>query len=252
VALAGRSVLRGVSVDLWPGEMLGLIGPNGAGKSTFLRAATGLIPIQTGTIAIKGHPLADFSRRELASAVAVVQQLPEAPATMRVGELVLLGRNPYLGLLGRESSRDYAAVDAAMRRAGCEHLAERPLGTLSGGQRRRAFIARALAQDPQLLLLDEPTANLDVQAQCEILELLRTLAADGAGVLIVMHDLTMAATYCDRLALLAEGRVLACGTPGEVVTAATVHEVYGERVTVIHRNERGAPIVVPAILEDGP
>jgi iron complex transport system ATP-binding protein len=252
VALAGRSVLRGVALDVWAGEVLGLIGPNGAGKSTFLRAVTGVVPPTGGSIAIDGRPVTDFSRRELACGVAVVQQLPEAPTTMRVAELVLLGRNPHLGLLSRESNRDYAAVEAAMRRAGCEYLAERTLGTLSGGQRRRAFIARALAQEPQLLLLDEPTANLDVQAQCEILELLRTLAADGAGVLIVMHDLTMAAAYCDRLALLADGRVLTCGTPNEVVTAATVQEVYGDRVTVIHRNGRGAPIVVPAILEDEP
>src|SRR5207248_8023728 len=135
--------------------------------------------------------------------------------SMTVADLVMLGRNPHLGLLDRESARDRAAVADAMRRAGCEAFAARPLGTLSGGERRRAFIARALAQEPALLLLDEPTANLDVQAQAEILELLRALAAAGVGVLVALHDLTLATAYCDRLVLIADGRVVAAGTPAE-------------------------------------
>ena len=128
-------------------------------------------------------------------------------------------------------------------------LAERALGTLSGGQRRRAFIARALAQEPALLLLDEPTANLDVQAQGETFELLRQLAAEGVGVLVAVHDLTLAAAYCDRVVLLHEGRIVAVGTPAEVITADIVHRVYGAHVDVIHHPVHGAPIVVPARLE---
>jgi iron complex transport system ATP-binding protein len=248
-SLDGQPVLHEVSLSVAAGEGVGLIGPNGAGKSTFVRAATALVPLTAGSIEVDGHPLAALRQRELARLVAVVQQLPEAPATMRVAELVLLGRNPHLGLLARESARDFAAAAAAMRRAGCEAFADRPLGTLSGGERRRAFIARALAQEPRLLLLDEPTANLDVEAQCETFELLRTLAADGVGVLVVAHDLTLAAAYCDRLVLLARGRVVATGTPAEVLTAANVAHVYGDRVAVVTSPQHRVPLVVPAILE---
>jgi iron complex transport system ATP-binding protein len=137
-----------------------------------------------------------------------------------------------------------------MRRAGCAELANRELGTLSGGERRRAFIARALAQQPRLLLLDEPTANLDAQAQAEICDLLRELAAGGVGVLVVLHDLTLAAAYCDRLVLLAGGRVVASGAPAEVVTAEHVRRVYGQRVAVLRHPETGLPLVVPAAVEE--
>jgi iron complex transport system ATP-binding protein len=246
VRIGDASIVRGVSLDVRRGEVLGLIGPNGAGKSTLLRAATGLLPLAHGTVEVAGAPLTQLDRRARAQAIAVVQQLPEAPSTMRVAELVLLGRNPHLGLLARESAHDYSVAQDAMERAGCADLADRMLGTLSGGQRRRAFIARALAQEAPLLLLDEPTTNLDVQAQCEIFELVRDLAAAGAGVLVVVHDLTLAATYCDRLVLLANGSVVAEGAPSEVVTSAHVTRVYGDRVTVINDPSHAAPIVVPA------
>lgn len=256
-SLDGQPVLREVSLAVSAGEVVGLIGPNGAGKSTFVRAATALVPLTAGSIEVDSQPLAALRPQALARIVAVVQQLPEAPASMRVAELVLLGRSPHLGLLSRESARDFAAARAAMRRAGCEAFADRALGTLSGGERRRAFIARALAQEPRLLLLDEPTANLDVEAQCEMFELLRTLAADGssppsagkAGVLVVAHDLTLAAAYCDRLVLLAQGRVVASGTPAEVLTATNVAAVYGNRVAVLAGPQHRVPLVVPAILE---
>ena len=249
VALDGQPVLAGVDLELHAGELLGLVGPNGAGKTTLLRAATALVPLAGGRIAIHGRSVLDTGRRELARSVAVVQQLPEAPATMLVAELVLLGRNPHLGLLGRESAHDYAVAQDAMRRAGCERFAERPLGTLSGGERRRAFIARSLAQQPALLLLDEPTANLDPEAQGETFELLRELAAGGVGVLAVVHDLTLAAAYCDRIALLHTGRIVASGAPKEALTAQTVARVYGSRVTVMPHPRSGAPMVVPAVLE---
>src|SRR5690606_12256890 len=143
---------------------------------------------------------------------------------------VLLGRYPHLGPLGRESASDYRIAHEAMMRAGCLAFAERALGTLSGGERRRAFIARALAQEPRLLFLDEPTANLDARAQGEIAELLRRLAAEGVGVLAVLHDFTLAAAYCDRLVLLDGGHVVAEGAPLEVITPEHVARVYGEQV----------------------
>ncbi len=249
VDLGGRPVLRGVDLEVRAGEVVGLLGPNGAGKSTFLRAVTRLVPLAGGEIEVEGTRVDRVSRRDLARAVAVVQQLPEAPGSLLVEELVLLGRNPHLGLLARESPRDYAVAADAMRRAGCEEFAHRPLDTLSGGQRRRAFLARALAQEPRLLLLDEPNANLDVQAQAEAFELLRSLAGEGVGVLVAVHDLTLAAAYCDRVAMLVDGRVIASGVPSEVVTSEVVARVYGDRVMVIPHPQSGAPVVVPVVME---
>ena len=248
VTLRRTPILQGVDLTLDSGEVAGLIGPNGAGKTTFIRAATGILPLDRGAIEVDGRPLAGLGRGGIARRIAVVQQLPEAPSSMLVEELVLLGRSPHLGLLAHESARDYAAAAEAMRRAGCDALASRPLGTLSGGQRRRVFIARALAQEPRLLILDEPTANLDVQAQAEIFEVLRALATEGVGVLVAVHDLTLAAAYCDRLVLLEGGRVAAAGPPHEVVTAGMVARVYGDRVEVIPHPSTGAPVVIPAAM----
>lgn len=247
VNLGGTPVVANVDFEVHPGEVFGLVGPNGAGKSTLLRAATGLLPLAAGDVTIEGAPLASTSRRDLARRVAVVQQLPEAPPAMTVEELVLLGRTPHLGLLARESPRDLAIAADSMVRAGCETLAGRHLGTLSGGQRRRAFIARGLAQEPALLLLDEPTSNLDPQAQAEIFLLLRALACEGVAVLVVVHDLTLAAAYCDRVALLHEGRVSALGVPREVFTEERVQRVYGPLVSVIAHPVTGLPVITPAV-----
>ena len=244
--LGGRAVLRGVDVTVAAGEVVGLVGPNGAGKTTLLRAVSGVLSYKQGSISLDGVPIEGRSRSELARSLAVVQQLPEAPETMQVAELVLLGRFPHLGLLGRESSVDYLAADRAMARAGCLDLATRPLETLSGGERRRAFIARALAQETSLLLLDEPTANLDASAQAEVMGVLRELAGAGAGVLVVLHDLTLAAAFCDRVILLDAGLVLAEGAPAEVITSELVRSAYGPYVAVIADPRSGAPVVVPS------
>lgn len=252
VEIEGTRILDDANVEVSAGEVLGLVGPNGAGKSTLLRAVTGALPLAAGRVSLAGQPLGSRDRRDVAREVAVVQQLPEAPPTMRVEELVLLGRYPHLGLFGRESASDYRVAQEAMDRAGCLAFAGRELGTLSGGERRRAFIARALAQTPRLLLLDEPTANLDAEAQAEIFELLRALAADGVGILVVVHDLTLAAAYCDRLALIHRGRVVATGNPGDVITSANVRSVYGPHVSVVEHPVTGAPIVVPAVLDGVP
>jgi iron complex transport system ATP-binding protein len=239
-------VVDRVSFEVHPGELIGLVGPNGAGKTTLLRAATGIVPLIEGSVELEGAPLGGRSRREVARRVAFVQLLPEAPPAMTAEELVLLGRPPHLGLLARESARDRAIAVEAMRRAGCEALAARALATLSGGERRRAFIARALAQEPALLLLDEPTANLDPQAQAELCLLLRGLAAEGVALLVVVHDLTLAAAYCDRVALLHQGRVVALGPPREVLTEARVQLVYGPLVNVITHPRTGLPVITPA------
>ncbi len=249
VELGGQAILRDVEVRVGRGEVVGLVGPNGAGKSTLLRVVTGLLDPSAGEVAIGGDALDALPRRELARRVAVVQQLPEAPATMRVRDLVVLGRHPHLGLLANESRHDFDVAAEAMRRAGCDQFADRELGSLSGGERRRAFIARALAQEAPLLLLDEPTSNLDAHAQVEILELVTELAAGGSGVLLVVHDLTLAAAYCDRVVLLDRGEVVAEGPPSEVVTSDRVQQVYGSGVTVLPHPASGAPVVIPSRLE---
>lgn len=246
VRLGGNAVLDDVSLELQAGEFLGVIGPNGAGKSTLVRAATGIVPLEAGEVLIEGRALHSYSSQALARRVAVVQQLPEAPATMTVTELVALGRTPHLGFLTRESARDRTVVMQAMERAGCAALAERTLGTLSGGQRRRAFVARALAQEPAILLLDEPTANLDPNAQAELCILVRALVESGVAVLAVIHDLTLAAAFCDRLVLLDAGGVVASGRPVEVLTEARLRETYGALVSVITHPETGLPVVTPA------
>lgn len=246
VLIGARALVDGVSLEVAAGEVVGLVGPNGAGKSTLMRAATGG-RVGSGEIRVNGRALGTYAKRDLFRILAVVQQLPEAPASMTVRDLVLLGRFPHLGLLGRESARDLAVVEASIARAGCEAFADRTLGTLSGGERRRAFIARALAQEPRLLLLDEPTANLDAEAQAEILALLRRLAGEGVGVLVVLHDLSYAAAYCDRLVLMHEGRLVVEGPPARVVTAEHINAVYGRHVRVLPHPEGGAPLVVPAL-----
>lgn len=246
VRIGDRALVSDVALTVDRGEVVGLVGPNGAGKSTLLRAISGVQPSE-GSVAIEGRPAAEFDRREFARRVAVVQQLPEAPPSMLVRDLVLLGRHPHLGWFEHESARDHQIARLAMTRAGCIEFADRELGTLSGGERRRAFIARGVAQEPALMLLDEPTANLDAGAQTEVCELLRELAAADVGVLVVLHDLTLAAAYCDRVALLADGQVLDSGPPSDVITDEQVARMYGPGVTVLRHPDHGRPIIVPTV-----
>lgn len=245
VRIGERVIVQDIDIEVHTGEIVGLVGPNGAGKSTLLRALSGG-RLAAGEVTLRGTPLAALGRRERARLLAVVEQLPEAPAAMTVTELVSLGRYPHLGLLRQPSTRDRDVVDAAMRRSGCDAFAGRPIGTLSGGERRRAFIARALAQEAQLLLLDEPSANLDAEAQATLFDLLRDLAAEGVGILIVVHDLTSAAASCDRLILMHHGQVLATGVPREVITPEHVLVAYGPHVAVLPHPTSGTPIVIPA------
>jgi cobalamin transport system ATP-binding protein len=242
VELGRRTIVDGVSFSVEHGEWVTLIGPNGAGKSTLLRALAGLVD-HRGTVALDGQPLRRLGRRELARRLAVVPQVPLMPAGMTIREYVLLGRTPYVSYAGREGRRDHSAVEQALARLDLAGLAERQLGTLSGGERQRAVLARALAQEAPLLLLDEPTTALDAGRQQEALELIDALRLDaGLTVVAAMHDLTLAGQYAPRLLLLSGGRIVAQGAAAEVLTEALVAEHYGARVRVVE----GAVIPVRA------
>ena len=243
VELGGRPVVDRVSATVADGEWLALIGPNGAGKTTLLRAIARLVPF-AGDIALAGRPAQELSRGELSRLVAVVPQDPSTPPWMTVAEYVLLGRTPHLGPLAKEGSRDRDAAARALGRLDLLELANRRLGTLSGGEKQRAVVARALAQEARVVLLDEPTAALDIGHQQQALELLDGLRAEsGLTLVAAMHDLTLASQYADRMLLLDDGRVVADGTPADVLTEAAIAEHYGAAIDVVAVGDRIA--VVP-------
>jgi iron complex transport system ATP-binding protein len=243
VTLGGARVLADVSATVGDGEWVGVIGPNGAGKTTLLRAIAGLVP-HDGTIAIGGSRVSETRRRELSRRVALVPQDPLMPSEMTVAEYVLLGRTPYVPYFGAERRADVDAVSRALERLDLHAHASRRLGTLSGGERQRALLARALAQQAPLLLLDEPTAALDVGRQQQVLELVDELrAAHGLTVLAAMHELTLAGQFADRLVLLDSGRVVADGAAADVLTPELVERHYGASVRVVDDAEHGVAVV---------
>ncbi|HET7368027.1 MAG TPA: ABC transporter ATP-binding protein [Gaiella sp.] len=248
VRLGGREVVRGVTADIEEGEWVVLIGPNGAGKTSLLRAVAGLLPCG-GTVSLQGTRLDALGRRERAQRLALVPQEPRTPPWLTVGEYVLMGRTPYLRPLAREGEPDREAAARALARLDLEELAERTLGTLSGGERQRAVVARALAQEASIVLLDEPTASLDIGHQQQALDLLDILREEGGLTLVAaMLDLTLAAQSADRVLLLDAGQVVADGAPAAVLTEDALARHYGARVRVVALDEglavlpaRGAP-----------
>ena len=241
-AYAGREVLREVSLELRPGEMTALLGRNGAGKSTLLRLLSGALTPTRGTVTLQGRPLATLPRKEVARRLAVVPQELHVPFAFSVREVVSLGRTAHVPFLQGESARDRRAVEEAIALLELAELAERPYNTLSGGERQRAVMAMAVAQQPSVLLLDEPTVHLDLAHQLEVLKLVRRLHAEGGlTVLAAVHDLNLAALLFDRLLLLDVGRIVADGPPAEVLTAETIHAVFGAAVHVFPHPTTGAP-----------
>jgi iron complex transport system ATP-binding protein len=243
VSLGGARVVDEVSAEVAPAEWVTLIGPNGAGKSTLLRAIAGLVSHE-GSITLDGAEVTSLPRREVAQRLAFVPQAPLLPPEMKVHEYVLLGRTPHTGAFGYESKRDLEAIQEALERLDLAPFAARPLRTLSGGERQRVVLARALAQDAPLLLLDEPTAALDVGRQQQVLELVAELRERGGlTVISAMHDLTLAAQYADRLLLLSKGKLVADGPPGEIVTEELISEHYGARVRVIEEDGYAVAVI---------
>lgn len=225
---APRPALQGVSLAVAPGTTTAIVGPNGSGKSTLLRLLLGTLAPATGEIYYEDRRLGGWSRRELARAIGVVPQREELAFPLTIRELVAMGRYPHLRTWQREGDADRRAIANALTRCDVAHLADRPLDTLSGGELQRARIARALAQQPRTLTLDEPTAALDIRHEMAIFELLHTLATqEGVTVILVTHNLNLAARYADQLLLLDQGRTAALGTPTQVLTHETLEEVYG-------------------------
>jgi iron complex transport system ATP-binding protein len=238
-------VLRDVACRVAPGEFVGVIGPNGSGKSTLLKLMSGYLRPWRGRVTIEGQAAERMSRAALGRVVAVVPQDTAVTLPFSVMEMVLLGRTPHGSGFAFEDERDLAAARRAMERTATWSLAHRRVTELSGGERQRVILARALAQEPRILLLDEPAAFLDIRHEVEMYDLLRDLQRGGMTVVSVLHDLNIAALYCDRLILLANGTVAGNGTPGEVITYATITAVYGTEVYVALNDVTGAINVLP-------
>ncbi|MCG8654086.1 ABC transporter ATP-binding protein [Yimella sp. NH-Cas1] len=226
----GRTdVLHGVDMVAREGRVTGLVGPNGSGKTTLLRLLFGALRPAEGEVLIGDRPLAQFDRTELARSMAVVVQEDSGDTALSVAEVVLLGRLPHHSALGRYSDSDHAIALDALRRVGAAHLVDRDLSELSGGERQRVMVARALTQQPRYLLMDEPTNHLDIHFQHEILQLTEL----SQTAVVVLHDLNLAARYCDDLVVLQSGHVVASGTPEDVLTTELIKDVYGVRATIV-------------------
>ena len=251
---AARPAVDDISLSVIPGRLLAVVGPNGAGKTTLLRLLSGALVAQAGQVRLDDRPLRELPDRLRARALAVVPQAESSPFPVTVREMVAMGRYPHLGPWERAGSLDLAVVDHALERCAVGHLGDRQLASLSGGERQRARIARALAQEAPVLLLDEPTGGLDLRFRMELFHLLRELRADGLAVLVITHDLNLAARFADRLLLLDRGRARARGTPEEVLSGDTLEEVYEWPLRLVPHpgpgSDTGAPQTVPLRKDD--
>lgn len=240
-----HSVLRHINLNVSRGEVLALVGPNGAGKSTLIRVASGGLAPTTGRVRVEDVDLRHLSSEQRARRVAVVPQAVHLPPAFTALETVLMGRTPHLGWLGHESDADREIALASMTRTSTAEFAQRRVGELSGGEQQRVLIARALTQSAPILLMDEPTAHLDLKHQSGILDLVRGLAhQERLAVLLVLHDLNLAAQYADRVALLANGELRALGKPEAVLTADRLGPAYGLPVNVFAHPVNGKPLVL--------
>ncbi|MBV6391853.1 MAG: putative siderophore transport system ATP-binding protein YusV [Anaerolineales bacterium] len=241
----GHQVLHNLSLEVKNGEVLALIGPNGAGKSTIIRAASGVIP-STGSVRTNGDDFHALDPMKRAKYIAVVPQAISLPPAFTVWETVLMGRTPYLGFMGNASSHDEELARQSLTRVHAVNLSDRRVGELSGGEAQRILLARALCQSTPILLLDEPTAHLDLQYQVSLLELIRELAhKENLAVLIALHDLNLAARYADRVALLVGGKLNAIGNPRDVLTPEKISNAYCLPIHVVEHPFMDAPLVLP-------
>lgn len=237
--------LKDVAFSIPAGEFFGIAGPNGSGKTTLLKLMDGLLKPDSGTIMYRGRSVQEFSRKEIAKSIAYVSQEHELPFAFTVEESVIMGRYPHLGILGLEGERDYQIAEKAMKTAGVYSLKNRLVTELSGGEKQRVIIARALAQEPEVMLLDEPTAHLDLASGVEIMELLKELQREqGLTIVTASHDLNLLAIYADRIAFLLKGEKLAEGKPEEVLNDELLKRAYVGKFRLIYE-PRGVPVILP-------
>ncbi|MDQ1124215.1 ABC transporter ATP-binding protein [Microbacterium trichothecenolyticum] len=240
-----RSVLKGIDLEIPAGQVTAIIGPNGCGKSTLLRSLSRLGPAGDGQVLLEGTPIADIPHRVLARQVALLPQAPMAPEQLTVIDLVTRGRDPHRRWYDQWSRADEDIVLDALDRTGLRERANHPLSTLSGGQRQRAWIALALAQSTPVLLLDEPTTYLDIAHQLEVLDTVRRLHLEGVTVVMVLHDLSLAARYADHIVAMRDGRIAATGTVETVITPDTIRSVFDIECTILADPRTGRPVVLP-------
>jgi iron complex transport system ATP-binding protein len=245
-AYPGRPLFHELSLALSDGELAGLIGPNGSGKTTLLRILTGIVRPDSGRVILLGEDLEHLTPRGRARILAVVPQESRLLFDYTVLEVALMGRFAHLGLLGMETREDTEIAERCLAEVGMEQAASRPLNELSSGERQRVYVARALAQQPRVLLLDEPTSFLDLKHRLQIYEILARLNRERKlAVLVISHDLNLAARYCRRLHLIREGALAASGPPSEVITGAVIREVYGTDAEVGRDPRTGSPFIIP-------
>lgn len=240
-----REVLKDLNFKVPAGSFTVIIGPNACGKSTLLRSLSNLLAPRGGSVVLDGENITTIAPKELARQVGILPQSPLAPEGITVRRLVSFGRHPYRGLLGGWNSSDQRAVDRALEATQLENLADRLVDELSGGQRQRVWIALALAQETELLLLDEPTTFLDLAHQLEILNLCADLNAQGRTLVAVLHDLNLAIRYATHLVAMRDGNIVDQGDPAKIITAQLIHEVFGITATVLTDPETGKPLVIP-------
>lgn len=248
LAYGARTVVGagdGVDLEIAPGRLTALVGANGSGKSTLLRGLARLLPPQAGRVTLDEVDVARIPSRRIARAIGVLPQSPIAPEGIRVAELVARGRYPHQGIFRGRRSDDDVIVAAALEATDATDLVDRRVDELSGGQRQRVWIAMALAQQPRILLLDEPTSALDIAHQVEVLDVLRAEVARGMTVVLVIHDLTLAARYADDLVVMADGAIIARGAPGEVLTGEVVQRAFGVEARVLQDPDTGRPVILP-------
>ncbi len=243
VQRGGRNILHQASVSLAPGELRAVVGPNGGGKSTLLRALAGIWPVVGGAVWLDGKPITKFPRKELACRIAYVPQEQRLDFAFTVEQIVAMGRYPHRGRFSRETEQDRRAIELSLERCDIVDLRRRPVNTLSGGEHQRVLIARSLAVEPQFILLDEPTANLDVEHSLEILELCRVLARSGQSVVLATHDLNAVARYATSVVLMQAGQLTDCGSDQQILDPRSLEKVFGIRAELLSTND-GEPVYV--------
>jgi len=245
-ALNGNRIIDGIDLEIQSGELFGLIGPNGSGKTTLLRLLSGNYPLKFGQIKIGGEDISGFSAQQRARLISVVPQHPEAPPGFTVWETIISGRTPHLGRFGLETRKDRTIATDVLEQISLQNMAERTLETLSGGELQRVFLGRALCQQTPIMLLDEPTSNLDIGFKTEVLNIVSRIRAQSKiTVLVAMHDLSIVGHYCDRIVLLNQGVVISTGLPNKVLCSSELSKIFNTETLVIPHPSDGSPVVLP-------